>query len=122
MQNMLRAIRGATTVEENDASMIHRATKDLLEEIVARNEIGESDLVCVFFSATPDLTAAFPATAAHGLGWKDIPLFGSVELGVDGALERCIRVLVQCYTTKERSEIRHVYSKGAVVLRTNLAD
>lgn len=122
MQNTLRAIRGATTIEEDESSQIVQATKELLEEIIVRNDIARDDLVCIFFSATPDITAAFPASGAHKLGLSDVPLFGSAELGVSGALSRCIRVMVQCYTTRTRSEIRHVYIKGAVVLRTDLAD
>jgi chorismate mutase len=30
--------------------------------------------------------------------------------------------MVQCYSEQERSEIRHVYTRGAKVLRTDLAD
>jgi len=122
MQNTLRAIRGATTVEGDESSLILRATKELLEEIFVRNDIHRDDLVCIFFSATPDLTATFPASGAHELGLADVPLFGSVELDVTGALSRCIRVMVQCYSGKSRAEIRHVYTKGAVVLRTDLAE
>lgn len=122
MQNTLRAIRGATTVEGDESSLILRATKELLEEIFERNGVSKDDLVCIFFSATPDITAAFPAAGAHELSLDDVPLFGSVELNVSGALSRCIRVMVQCYSEKPRTEIRHVYTKGAVVLRTDLAD
>ena len=122
MQNRLRAIRGATTVDGDESSLIWRATKELLEEIFARNAIDREDLVCIFFSATPDLTAAFPASGAHELNLEDVPLFGSVELDVRGALPRCIRVMVQCYTGRSRAEIRHVYSKGAVVLRSDLVE
>jgi chorismate mutase len=122
MENSLRAIRGATTVEENKATLIESATGELLNEILLRNEVVHEALVCVFFSATPDLTAAFPAAGARALGLTDVPLFGSMELDVDGALERCIRVMVQCYLPRSRSEIRHVYTKGAVVLRSDLFD
>ena len=122
MQSTLRAIRGATTVDMNEAGVIQRATRDLLEEIFARNAVDQEDLVCIFFSATPDLTAAFPASGAHELGLSDVPLFGTAELAVDGALERCIRVMVQCYSQRSRSEIRHVYTNGAVVLRADLVD
>ncbi|HUY06436.1 MAG TPA: chorismate mutase [Acidimicrobiales bacterium] len=118
----LRAIRGATTVEEDESSQIIGATKELLEEILRRNEIRRDDLVCIFFSSTPDLTSAFPATGAHALDLDDVPLFGAVELGVRGALERCIRIMVQCYSENSRAEIHHVYTKGAVVLRTDLVE
>lgn len=122
MHHQLRAIRGATTVERNDAGEILAATGELLTEIFERNCVELDDLVCIFVSATPDLTAAFPAAGARALGLSDVPLFGSVELDVDGALERCIRVMVQCYSERDRSKIRHVYLKGAEILRRDLAE
>ncbi len=122
MQNSLRSVRGATTVEDDDSSLIAGAVRELLEEIFARNAIHRDDLVCIFFSATPDLTAAFPASGARGLGLDDVPLFGSVELDVKDAPVRCIRVMVQCYSKRSRADIRHVYINGAVTLRADLVE
>ena len=122
METKLRAIRGATTVEQNEAVLIENATGELLGEILERNSVDRADLVCVFFSATADLTAAFPAAGARALGLTDVPLFGSMELDVEGAIKRCIRVMVQCYLPQSRAEIRHVYTKGAVALRSDLFD
>lgn len=118
----LRAIRGATTIEENDAEAIEGATRELLGEMLTRNDVAADALVCIFFSATPDLDAAFPAAGARALGFLDVPLFGSTELDVAGAPKRCIRIMVQCYLDRARSEVRHVYTNGAVDLRRDLVD
>ena len=120
MHRQLRAIRGATTVARNEPEEILAATGELLTEIFERNGVEQDDLICVFLSATPDLTSTFPAAGARLLGLTDVPLFGSVELDVDGALARCIRVMVQCYSDRDRAKIRHVYLKGAEILRTDL--
>lgn len=122
MQPVLRAIRGAITVEADKPELIRGATAELLQEILKCNDVAYEDLVCIFFSATADLHSAFPATGARDIGFNDVPLFGSTEISVTDAVERCIRVMVQCYSTKERSEIHHVYRKGAVSLRADLAD
>ena len=122
MTPLLRAVRGATTVTRDDADEIRIRTQSLVSEMMSRNEIGNDDLVSMIFTATPDITAAFPATAARELGLADVPLLGAAELGVVGGLERCIRVLLHCYSVRARDEIRHVYLEGATVLRSDLAD
>jgi chorismate mutase len=42
------------------------------------------------------------------------------EIPVPGRLERAIRVMLQLNTDKRQDEIRHVYLRGAVVLRPDL--
>ena len=119
---MLRGIRGATTVDEDDAEQIHIRTQALVREMLSRNDVKADDLVSIIFTATEDIHAAFPATAARELGLDDVPLLGSREITVPGALPRCIRVLVHCYSELTRHEIRHVYLEGARVLRADLAN
>ncbi len=122
MEQMLRAIRGATTVESDDANLIESATSELLEEMLLRNSVDRDSLVCIFFSATPDISAGFPAAGARAIGLNDVPLFGSMELGVSGSVERCIRIMVQCYSPLSKGEIHHVYTKNAVGLRSDLVN
>jgi len=51
------------------------------------------------------------------LGWIDVPLMCGYEMNVDGALMKCIRVLVHWNTEKPQDEIRHVYLREARALR-----
>jgi chorismate mutase len=122
MTAMLRAIRGATTIDVDTPEEIRSRTKNLMHEILERNALSVDDLVSIIFASTPDVRSGFPATAARELGLESVPLFGTQEVAVDGALERCIRVLVHCYTERAKSDIHHVYLEGARVLRTDLAD
>lgn len=46
---MVRAIRGATTVENNDREEIIEATKEMLETIISENNIKTEDMVSVIF-------------------------------------------------------------------------
>ena len=116
-----RGIRGATGVRANDASSILAATRELLEQIVAANDLLVKDVVSVIFTATPDLDAAYPARAAREMGWVDTPLLCMQEMAVAGRLNRCIRVLVHWNTNLEPKQIQHIYLGEARVLRPDLA-
>lgn len=116
----VRAVRGATTVVADEPARIREAVTELLEAILNDNDIVPADVVSAVFTATPDLVSEFPAHAARLYGWTDIPLLCAQELPVTGALPRCIRVLLHAETRRQRSEMRHVYLRDAVLLRADL--
>lgn len=116
-----RGVRGATTAANDTPESIVEATRDLLARLAAANGIDPADVVSVFFTASPDLTAAYPAAAARTLGWVDVPLMCAVEIAVPGGLERAVRVLVHWNTRRAQSDIRHIYVRGAERLRPDLA-
>lgn len=97
------------------------AVTELLSEILTRNEVGLEDLVSIFFTATPDLHSAFPAAAARGIGLADVPLMCAQELEIVGAMQKVIRVMLHVQTSTARSEIKHVYLRGAEALRKDIA-
>lgn len=117
---MVRAIRGATTVENNDAVEMLRETEKLLVEIIEKNDLKEEDIISIIFTVTNDLNAAFPAVAARNLGWTSIALMCTNEIPVPGSLEKCIRVLMHINSDKKNTEIKHVYLNNAKVLRPDL--
>jgi chorismate mutase len=114
-----RGVRGAILAAENTTEAILEATQALLGAVVAANGIAPDDLASVIFTTTPDLTAAFPARAARLLGWNDVPLLGAVELDHPTAPGRCIRVLLHWNTARRPAEIRHIYLRGAEILRAS---
>lgn len=116
----VRAIRGAITVTENTRPAILTATRELLEGLIASNGLEPDELISAHFTMTPDLDAVFPAEAAREMGWNHVPLLCMSEIGVPGALPRCIRVMVHTYTPRAASEIRHLYLREAVRLRPDL--
>ena len=117
----VRALRGAITVPADDAAQILDATRTLLDEMILLNSLGAEQLVSVIFTATPDLTAAFPARAARDLGWNDVPLLCMTEMAVPGSLPRCVRVLMHAEIPAGAGRGRHVYLGGAAELRPDLA-
>lgn len=115
----VKAIRGAITVENNDANEIISETKLLLNEIVERNQLQQKDIISVVFTATRDLDAAFPAVAARQIGWTQAALMCMHEMYVPGSIEKCIRVMIHI-NSAEDGNVRHVYLKGAKKLRPDL--
>ncbi len=116
----LRALRGATVAKANTTQAIISATRELLVEMQKANGIHPEDIISIFFTASPDLNAAYPAAAARELGWKLVPLMCASEIDVPGGLRRCIRVLMHVNTDRSSSELRHIYLGGAGVLRPDL--
>jgi chorismate mutase len=115
-------IRGATTAEENSKHAILSATRELLALMIRQNGVEPRDVASAIFSTTPDLNAEFPALAARQLGWIDVPLLCTHEIGVPGSLPRCIRILIHWNTEKLQQDIVHVYVKGATKLRPDLSE
>jgi len=118
----LRALRGAISCDENTKAEIEAKTRRLMKELLARNELDHDDLVSVIFTATDDLTAEFPATAARALGLGDVPLLCARELAVEHGMPLVIRVLVHCYTARTLDDLHHVYLDGARALRDDLPE
>jgi chorismate mutase len=118
--NLLRGIRGATTVNENDCTEILNSVAELLSTIAVANELQTEDIGAVIFSSTPDLNTAFPAAGARSLGWTEIPLFGTQEIDNPDGVARCIRVLLLWNTDLPQSAVKHIYLKNAIVLRQDI--
>jgi chorismate mutase len=116
----MRGIRGAITVNKNEREEILAAVSELLSALIENNHIITEDIGAVIFSSTPDLDAVFPAVAARNLGWVDVPLFGTQEIDNPQGLGNCIRVLILLNTEKTQKEIKHIYLRGAQVLRQDI--
>ncbi|HUX04148.1 MAG TPA: chorismate mutase [Acidimicrobiales bacterium] len=116
----LRGLRGATTCEVDSPEAITESVQELMIALMERNELAREDVVSVIFTTTPDLTSAFPAAAARGVGFGDVPLLCASEIDVPGSMPRCVRVLMHIYTPRERAEIHHVYLRNAQSLRDDL--
>ena len=116
----LRAVRGAVQVDRDDRDEVLDATAELVREVLERNALTQDDLVSIVFTATPDLRSEFPAYAARRMGIVDVPLLCASEIDVPGALPRVLRLLAHVETDLPRSQVRHVYLRGAAALRTDL--
>ncbi|MFA5550376.1 MAG: chorismate mutase [Trueperaceae bacterium] len=117
----VRGVRGATTVQADEVELILDATRELLSEMLRVNQIDDFGVIAsIFFTATPDLRATFPAEAARALGMTQVPLLCFQEIDVAGRLPRCVRIMMQVNTLKGQAEVRHVYLREARSLRPDL--
>jgi len=117
----VRAIRGATQVDADDRDAILEGTAELVTAVMTRNDLTPDDVISVLFTVTPDLTAEFPALAARKLGFHAVPLMCATEIPVKGAMPRVVRLMAHVETERPRARIQHVYLRGAVGLRQDIA-
>lgn len=118
----IRAIRGAITVDADVKEEIATRTTTLLETLYERNDLQHDDVISILFTATQDLASAPPAAAARTFGLVDVPLLCAQEMPVVGSLPLCIRLMLHIETDRPRSELRHVFLRGATALRPELAE
>jgi chorismate mutase len=120
MPTAVRALRGATTFDVDEAGHVTQRVVDLVNQMLERNGVGHDQVISILFTATDDLTSVFPATAARTIGLGDVPLICARELGIENSKPQCIRVLMHLETDRARSELHHVYLEGATTLRDDL--
>jgi chorismate mutase len=117
---MIRGVRGAIQVSVNQRQAILSASEELLKALIESNQLESKDVSAVFFTVTPDLTAAFPAGVRVNLGWDQVPFLCGQEIPVEGSMERIIRVMILFETELSQEQIRHQYPGSATSLRPDL--
>jgi len=116
----IRAIRGAIQVDADTREDVLEGSAELVTAVLERNQLSADDIISILFTATPDLTAEFPAYAARLLGLTDVPLMCASEIAVPGSMPRVLRLLAHVETDLDRADVRHVYLRGAAALRSDL--
>ena len=117
----VRAIRGAIQVGADDSDAILEGTAELVTAVMTRNDLTPDDVISVLFTVTQDLTAEFPALAARKLGFHAVPLMCATEIPVKHAMPRVVRLMAHVETDRGREQIQHVYLRGAIALRQDIA-
>ena len=122
MDRSVRALRGATTLDNDEADHLLQRVGSLVTEMIERNSLEPEDIISILFTATPDIHSIFPAVAARNLGLGDVPLICAQEIDVAGAMPLCVRVMMHVETSLARAEVRHVYQHNARSLRDDLPE
>ncbi len=117
----MTVIRGATTIEKDDKTSIVESVKTLLDEIFQVNVLKKGEIKVFVFSLTSDVHAYHPAKAARECGYDFAPLFAATEPDIQGGLKLCIRVMIFA-ELQENREIKHIYQKGAKILRKDISE
>ena len=116
----LRGIRGAIDLKENTEDCILDATKELLSKMLENNQVDTDDIASIFFTATDDLDAEFPAYAARQMGLSKVPLLCAREMHVPSGMKSLIRILIHVNTEKTQEQIKHQYLGETAHLRPDL--
>ncbi len=117
----VRGLRGATTIEHDEAEKVLEATGNLVKEIAEKNQVSPEDIISVLVSTTADIQSTFPAKAVRSIeGWKYVPVMCTHEMDVPGGMPRCIRILMHANCEIPQKEIIHIYQNDAVQLRPDL--
>jgi chorismate mutase len=114
-----RGVRGATTLDALPGAA-GASCVELLERMLDANGASVQDVAAAIFTLDDDLAGENPAAAARAAGWELVPLLMVREHGADDRVERCLRVLLLVNTARSQADIRHVYLRGAEVLRPDL--
>ena len=115
----LVALRGAVTVDRNDAeSILERATA-LVREVMTGKRLEPADMGSCIFTCTDHLDAECPAVAARQLGLDTVPLLCAREMDVPGSMPRVIRLMLHTYADPD-AQTQHVYLRDARALRRDL--
>lgn len=113
-------IRGATSLTEDTEEEIKSAVKELLDEVFSKNNLQKEQVKAFVFSLTTDIHAYHPAKAARECGYDFAPLFAATEPDIKGGLKLCIRLML--LTDAALSAPKHIYQRGAKILRKDITD
>jgi len=112
-------IRGATTASGNSVKEIKEAVVELMNELIARNNLAKKNLLSITFTATKDLDACFPASIARKCkGLDSVAFLDCQQMYVSSDVEFCIRIMAQVLLPPN-NQVKHPYLRGASKLRTD---
>ena len=115
----IKFIRGATTVKGNSAKEIEVAVVELIDELISRNNLVNSNILSITFTATKDLDACFPASIARKFnGLDSVAFIDCQQMHVSNDVDFCIRMMAQVLLPTNYA-VKHPYLRGAAKLRTD---
>ncbi len=117
-----RGIRGAITVDSNTEESVRKAVVELINTIKKNNDYLNEDISHVIFTLTPDIDCVYPAKIAREeiKDFATVPMMCFSEMEIKNSLRKCLRILIVINTNLAQKEIKHVYLKGAEILRKDI--
>ena len=110
-------IRGATTASGKSVEEIEDAVVELIDELISRNSLIKSNLLCITFTSTKDLDACFPASIARKCNkLNSVAFLDCQQMYVPNDVDFCIRIMAQVFLP-QNFQVHHPYLRGASRLR-----
>ncbi len=118
-EHKITFIRGATTASGNSVEEMEEVVVELINELISRNNLLETNLLSITFTATTDLDACFPASIARKCnGLDSVAFLDCQQMHVSNDLDFCIRMMAQVLLPQNIS-LKHPYLRGASKLRAD---
>ena len=118
-ENKFTFIRGATTATGNSINEIENAVVELIDELISRNNLTETNLLSITFTVTKDLDACFPASIARKYhGFNSVAFLDCQQMHVPNDINFCIRLMAQVLIPP-KTAVKHPYLRGASKLRAD---
>ena len=115
----IKFIRGATTASGNSVKEIEDAVVELVNELISRNNLDNTNLLSITFTATKDLDACFPASIARKYnGLDSVAFLDCQQMYVSDDVDFCIRLMAQVLLPSN-SPVKQPYLRGASKLRSD---
>ena len=115
----IKFIRGATTASGNSVKEMEDAVVELVNELILRNNLDNTNLLSITFTATKDLDACFPASIARKFnGLDSVAFLDCQQMHVSNDVDFCIRIMAQVLLPPN-NPIKHPYLRDAAKLRTD---
>ena len=113
----LTAIRGATTAKGDSDVFIKDAVVELIQELIALNNLKQEHIISITFTVTKDLTSCFPASIARKFfNFDSIAFLDWQQMFVPHDINFCIRLMALVNLRSDRQPV-HPYLNESSKLR-----
>ena len=113
----LTAIRGATTAKGDSDVFIKDAVVELIQELIALNNLKQEHIISITFTVTKDLTSCFPASIARKFfNFDSIAFLDCQQMFVPHDINFCIRLMALVNLRSDRQPV-HPYLNESSKLR-----
>jgi chorismate mutase len=116
----LLTVRLATTCADDTAQAISDAVTQLVRAFHDQNDVSPHAVRAAIFTATGDLRATKPASAARAAGWGHASMLCLAEMPTADDVPRCLRVLLFVRRGLGANVLVPVYLNGTESLRPDL--
>ncbi|GAA0120703.1 MAG: chorismate mutase [Clostridium argentinense] len=114
------SIRGATTIEKNDALEIKEKSIELMNKILEVNSLDIDNIKVLLFSCTKDITKAYPgAYVREYFNLNKVSIMHFNEMEVENSLDFCIRLTI--LSDEAERDVNFVYLHKAASLRSDIS-